>query len=345
MLLVRNISKKFPERSAPAVKEIDLFLKEGEVAGLVGPSGSGKTTLLRLLAGLEEPGSGFIEFQDERVVGPADQLIAGHKAIRLVHQHFELAHRLSVYQNVAQKLRHLVREEQNSRTKNLLEVCHLGHLAENMVEELSGGEKQRLALARALAEEPELLLLDEPFSHMDPHLKAEIREKLFAYIRSKGLSAILVSHDPKDALSLADTLWVMQHGRLMQQGSPQQVYQQPENPAIAKLFGSINLCQVKAILPFLKAEARQFVENFPPEGWLGIRPEAVLPAARPEEAHLEGVLQETFFYGSHYEANVGLGKELVFRLRLPSSVSYSQGASVRLKMQLNSIRLFTTLPA
>ena len=337
LLEASNLSKTYEGQQQPAVYPLNLQLQEREIAALVGGSGSGKTTLLRLLAGLEEADSGNTLFRREAVKGPADQLIPGHREIRLVHQHFELAHRLSVYDNVAQKLRHLHRDEQNAQTSELLEVCRLSHLRNQKVEALSGGEKQRLALARTLAEEPALLLLDEPFSNLDPVLKEEIKEELFAYIRRQGIAAILVSHDPKDALSLADTLWVLEDGRLLQKGTPGELYYQAFSPEVARLFGKVNTCLKEELAPHLKGEALAFLQGVPNKSLLGFRPEALQPAngGRP---HLQARVLETYFHGALTEVKVLLGEQLRLSAYLPGFYSVQPEEVLDLQLNLGQLQ-------
>lgn len=332
-----TLSKTYKGQQQAAVRPLNLELQEGEVAALVGGSGSGKTTLLRLLAGLEEPDTGIILFRNETVRGPADQLIAGHPAIRLVHQHFELAHRLSVYDNVSQKLRHLHRDEQHAQTSELLHICRLTRLQSQQVEELSGGEKQRLALARTLAEAPDLLLLDEPFSNLDPLLKEEIKEALFAYIRRQGIAAILVSHDPKDALSLADTVWVLQEGQLLQQGSPKEVYYHSFSLQVAGLFGKMNSCLKEDLAPFLRGEAATFLQKLPEGSLLGLRPEALRPA-NGAEAHLEASVEASSFYGAYTELSLRLGKSISLSAWLPGFWAARAGQRLSLQIKLDQVQ-------
>lgn len=332
LLKVDGLTKQFTGMERAAVHGMSLLLKEGEVAALVGGSGSGKTTLLRMLGGLEQPDGGSIRFRGEAVGGPHDQLVPGHPSIRLVHQHFELAHRLSVYQNVSQKLRHLPAEQQAVRSLELLEVCRISHLKDKKVEELSGGEKQRLALARALAEEPELLLLDEPFSNLDPVLKEEIKGALFGFIRQEAIAAILVSHDPKDALSLADKLWVVQEGVLLQVGKPEEVYYRATSANVAALLGKLLLCSKEELLPLLKDAARLPIQALP-GSMLGIRPEVWEPSENGE-AQFEAEVREVFFLGAASEALVQAGT-LSFLVYLPpfTKVKRFELLSLRLRME------------
>lgn len=332
LLRAEQLTKQFVDREKPAVNAVSLLLKEKEIAALVGGSGSGKTTLLRMLAGLEQGDAGTIYFRGEAVKGPDDQLVPGHPSIRLVHQHFELAHRQTAYHNVSQKLRHLPAEQQAARALELLEVCRLSHLKDKKVEELSGGEKQRLALARALAEEPELLLLDEPFSNLDPVLKEEIKEALVAFIRREGIAAILVSHDPKDALSMADKLWVVQEGILLQEGSPEEIYFRATSSAVAALFGKLLLCEKDELQALLKEPARSYIQELPGK-LLGIRPE-VWEANGNGEAHLKAEVLEVFFQGAASEALVQAGG-LKFSVYLPpfSSVKPTEQLPLRLRLE------------
>lgn len=334
LLTAERLTKQFTDRENPAVQNMSLQLQEGEVAALVGGSGSGKTTLLRLLAGLEQPDSGSILFRDEVVKGPNDQLVPGHPAIRLVHQHFELAHRLTVYQNVSQKLRHFTAGAQDVRCLELLEVCRLSHLKDKKIEELSGGEKQRLAIARTLAEEPEVLLLDEPFSNLDPVLKEDIKGALFTYIRREGIAAILVSHDPKDALSLADTLWVVQEGELLQQGSPEEVYFRAASATVAGLLGKLLLCNKQELLSLLKGSAHANVQALPGDT-LGIRPEVWESSSNgmaQQATQLETKVLEVLFQGAASEALVQAGN-LKFWVYLPPFTEVKPGQCLPLRLR------------
>ncbi len=339
LLDARELSRTFEGQKEAAVSPQNLQIQEGEVVALVGGSGSGKTTLLRMLAGLEEPDSGQVLFRGIKVKGPLGQLIPGHPSIRLVHQHFELAHRLPVYDNVAQKLRHLTREEQEIETRELLAVCHLNHVSSQKVEELSGGEMQRLALARTLAEAPELLLLDEPFSNMDPVLKEEIKEELFAYIRRRAIAAIIVSHDPKDALSLVDTIWVLQNGRLLQQGTPLELYFQAVSPAVARLFGKINTFRKEDISPYLSGAAATFLQEVPAQSLLGFRPEA-LQLANGAREPIQAKVEESAFYGTFTEVKVKLSEALRLSAYLPGYFAVKEGSEITLQLKVNQVQLW-----
>lgn len=340
LLEVMDVEKRFNGKESSILKSVNLSLGKGEIAGLAGNSGSGKTTLLRIIAALEEPTQGDVFFRGARVPGPADTLVPGHPEIRLVHQHFELAHRLSVFDNVAQKLRHLRREEQEGFTRELLQICRLLPLAEKMVEVLSGGEKQRLALARALAEEPEILLLDEPFSNLDPHLKESIRQELFQYIRQSGISAVLVSHDPKDALSLTDKIWVLNQGELVQTGSPMEVYYKPASPEVGELFGQLNICRLEELKPFLNGKALENIQELKRGTYIGIRPELVSPIVDLAEADLKATVKAVVFHGAYTEVGVALSPKLDLYFFIAPFFNYHIGEPIGLHIQWQHLQVW-----
>ncbi len=251
LLEVKQLSKSYERNDQPAVHAINLRLEEGEIMSLTGESGSGKTTLLQLIAGLMEPDGGQVFLDGQRVKGPSARLVAGHPDIKVVFQHYNLSPNITVRQNISRILKAYMPEYQNERTGELIQLCKLQKMAERYPRELSGGEKQRVALARSLAEEPRLLLMDEPFSNLDLGLKKEIREIL----DSLQISTIVVTHDPQDALSMADKVAVMHQGHLLQLSSPEEVYRHPVNRYVAQLFGPCNFLNAADASALLKKES------------------------------------------------------------------------------------------
>jgi len=240
MLKVRNLNKKYPGEHYGAVNDLSFELADQEVLAVVGRSGSGKSTLLRMLAGLMKPDSGSIEFNGEPLKNPEDQLIAGHEKIKMVFQDFQVKQNMTVAENVRYKLLHFNKEYQNERCDELLELCGLQALAQKMPHELSGGQQQRLSLARALADDPELLLMDEPFSNLDPIIKEDLLIELTEIVRKEEVSMILVSHDTRDAMLIADRIAYLEEGRLLQIDRPEVIYKRPQTLAIARFFGRVN---------------------------------------------------------------------------------------------------------
>ncbi|MEK6476819.1 ABC transporter ATP-binding protein [Catalinimonas sp. 4WD22] len=245
ILEVKNISKAYEGKNQSAVKNISFSLPKGEILTLTGESGSGKTSLLKIIAGLLEADEGKIYLNGEWVKGPARMLVPGHPDIKMVYQHYELSPKLNVRQNIMRILRAYVKEYQEERTEELMDICKLTHLQNSYPRELSGGEKQRVALARALAEEPLLLLMDEPFSNIDLGLKSHLKREIVDILEALEITTIIVSHDPQDALSMADQVAVMHQGKLLQMDNPEKIYRQPANAYVAELFGNCNMISSK----------------------------------------------------------------------------------------------------
>ena len=231
----------------PAVDGLDLEVLDGEILALLGASGCGKTTALRLIAGLERPDAGTVEIRDRMVAGDGAWTAPERRRVGLVFQDWALFPHLDVRANVAFGIDGANRHD---RVDELLELVHLTGLEHRMPHELSGGQQQRVAVARALAPEPDLLLLDEPFSNLDAQLRAEVRAEVREVLRATGTTAVLVTHDQEEALSIADRVAVMLHGAVRQVGTPYEVYAAPADGRVARLLGEANL------LPALAARGR-----------------------------------------------------------------------------------------
>jgi|SRR5687768_10560119 len=246
-ITARNISKTFG--AFAALRDVSLDVPTGELVALLGPSGSGKTTLLRIIAGLEQPdpGSGAILFRDEDVAGRA----VGERQVGFVFQHYALFRHLSVFENVAFGLRVMRRsvrptkQEIRDRVRNLLALVQLEGFADRYPNQLSGGQRQRVALARALAVEPKVLLLDEPFGALDARVRVELRRWLRRLHDEIHVTSVFVTHDQQEALEVADRVVVMNHGRIEQVGSPDDIYREPANPFVYDFLGSVNRFQAR----------------------------------------------------------------------------------------------------
>ena len=238
-VLLNGVSKSFgPVR---AVQEVSLEIARGELMAVLGPSGCGKTTLLRLMAGFERPEAGRISVGGRELAGPETFVVPENRRIGIVFQDYALFPHLTVEANVAFGLSRREREERERITRTTLELVGLQHKTSSHPHELSGGERQRVALARALAPAPELILLDEPFSSLDATLRAGLRREVELILRDAGATALLVTHDQEEALSLADRLAVMREGRIVQVGTPQEVYGRPANRWTAGFVGEVNV--------------------------------------------------------------------------------------------------------
>ena len=241
LISVRNITKRFGE--FPALHGVDLDVQPGEFIALLGPSGSGKTTLLRIIAGLEFQDGGEVLFNDEDVSSRS----VGDRHVGFVFQQYALFRHMTVADNVAFGLN--VRKSRDrpakaairARAEELLRLVQLDGLGKRYPGQLSGGQRQRVALARALAIEPKLLLLDEPFGALDAKVRKDLRRWLKDLHKQMGLTSIFVTHDQEEALELADRVVVMDHGRIDQIGTPEQVYMEPATPFVSHFVGETNL--------------------------------------------------------------------------------------------------------
>ncbi|HEY4061033.1 MAG TPA: ABC transporter ATP-binding protein [Puia sp.] len=266
---------------------------------IAGATGSGKTTLLRIIAGLTQPDAGEAWFENKRVTGPSEQLIPGFPGIAYLSQHFELRNNYRVEEVLQHANTHLT----DRAAEELYAVCRIDHLLRRKTDQLSGGERQRIALARLLTGSPRLLLLDEPYSNLDPHHKnilktvvAEIGEKL-------KITCILVSHDPLDTLSWADEILVLEKGQLVQKDAPPVLYRRPVNEYVAGLFGSYTV-----LTPQQAGVLGVSPGIFRPE-WFRIRRvsgERVREEGQEKKGGVRGEVMRVNFGGRFDEVAVGL---------------------------------------
>ncbi|MBE6369315.1 MAG: ABC transporter ATP-binding protein [Lentisphaerae bacterium] len=245
-ITIKNLSKSYSGGNL-VLKPLNLEIESGELFFLLGPSGCGKSTLLRLIAGFLTPDSGTIAFDDQDVTA----LPPEKRNAPMVFQNYALWPHLSVYENVAfgLKAQHLKSSEVRARAMAALETVRMSEFAERKTPLLSGGQQQRVALARALAVAPELILLDEPLSNLDAKLRDEMREELREICRSRHLTAIYVTHDRREALSMADRMAVMANGSIAQLGTPSELYRRPINSFTASFLGDINLLPGRITAP------------------------------------------------------------------------------------------------
>ncbi|WP_373492457.1 ABC transporter ATP-binding protein [Parasphingorhabdus sp.] len=242
-LTVRGVSRNYEKRSA--VANATLTLQAGRITCLLGPSGCGKSTLLRLIAGLEPVDDGEIEIGGTLMSARGINVPPENRSIGLVFQDFALFPHLSVEDNMGFGLKTLSPSERQERVTTLSAQFHLETLAGKWPHTLSGGEQQRVAIARALARSPSVLLLDEPFSGLDGHLRANVRKSVLADLRATGTAVLIVTHDPEEAMLIADELALMADGRILQTGSPQECYLRPVSIDAARLLGEATVLPVR----------------------------------------------------------------------------------------------------
>ncbi|MGI4751173.1 MAG: ABC transporter ATP-binding protein [Janthinobacterium lividum] len=238
-LAVKNVTRLFSGEKVSGVKNINLTIAEGKITAIIGSSGSGKSTLLNLIYGLIDADAGEVRLMDERVWGPAEKLIPGHDQMKMVTQQSDhLNHYAKVWANVASLLPNTNLDYKSTKTTEVLHQLHLLELKDRRVADLSGGERQRVSIARALVSSPKVLLLDEPFNQVDASFRDNLQQDIRQIVQQTGLTVILVSHDPQEVLSLADDLVVLKDGEIVETGSPQQLYQQPQKLYTATLLAS-----------------------------------------------------------------------------------------------------------
>jgi iron(III) transport system ATP-binding protein len=253
LLSLKNLSKSFDKTAA--VIDLSLNVERGEFFGLLGPSGCGKTTTLRMIAGLEKPDSGAIEFDGNDITNQA----AERRGFGMVFQNYALFPHLNVSENVAFGLRarHKPKPEIRERVKGALDLVQLPGYEKRRVDELSGGQQQRVAIARAIAIEPALLLFDEPLSNLDVTLREETRGELRELVVRLGLTAVYVTHDQEEAFALCDRISVMGGGRILQTGRPRDLYERPSQLSVGRFLGRNNLIKVVR-LSASKSELAEF---------------------------------------------------------------------------------------
>jgi len=298
MLSIQNISRQYPGTSTPAVRNVSLEVPQGEILALVGQSGSGKTTLMRLISGLEIPDSGKILVDGTEVADAAGKTwVAPHKRrVGLVFQDGALFPHLTVAKNVAYGLsrKEFPKEERQAITANMLEMTGLQDYRDRFPHQLSGGERQRLAVARALAPKPKLILLDEPFSNLDPALRPSIREDILSILRASDITAILVTHDTDDALAIGDRIAVFREGQIEQIGSPYEIYHHPQNGYCARLFGPANcLHQADGKTEWIRPEDMQLKPEKTEDSDIAVKVCEIRDTGRHLEARVQGD-QETW---------------------------------------------------
>ncbi|WP_037319853.1 ABC transporter ATP-binding protein [Salegentibacter sp. Hel_I_6] len=236
MLSINSISKSFDKGKTFALKEVSFKLKEGDVCAIVGESGSGKTTLVRLIAGLERPDHGSIILNNKELSSVKKLVPPEKRKIGLVFQEYALFPHFDLLKNVSYGISKL--KNKKERALEMLELVGLSGLEKRYPHQLSGGQQQRVALARALAPNPSLLILDEPFSNLDAMLRMQLRSQVFEIIKKTGVTAIFVTHDTQDALSVADEILILQHGKVIQKDQASNLYIKPNSVYVASLFGN-----------------------------------------------------------------------------------------------------------
>jgi ABC-type Fe3+/spermidine/putrescine transport system ATPase subunit len=319
MLQVSNIS--FSYETTNVLNDISFEANKGAHISIIGESGCGKSTLLKLIYGLLQPASGSIFWDENQILGPDYNLVPGEKYMKYLSQDFDLMPFLSVEENVSQFLSVFYPEELQERTIELLEMIEMMEFAKTKVKYLSGGQQQRVALARVLAQKPEILLLDEPFSHIDNSRKNSLRRSLFSYLKTENITCIVASHDTNDILSFADEIIVLKNQKIIANDIPENLYNFPKNIYVASLFDDINLIPISLLKPY--ATIGQSILVYPSELMVS------------EKSGLKVSVKKSYFKGSHY-LNEGVLNDKVLIL-FNSKIAIKLNDEVYLNISLETI--------
>lgn len=335
---LRHISKVYSDNGFKAVDDFNLEVKRGEFVTFLGPSGCGKTTTLRMIAGFEMPTSGEILLNGEDI----SQLPANKRPINTVFQRYALFPHMNIYDNIAfgLKLKKLPKEEIRKKVKRVLDIVDLEGFENRKISTLSGGQQQRIAIARALVNEPEILMLDEPLGALDLKMRQEMQLELKHMHDELGITFIYVTHDQEEALTMSDKIVVLSEGRIQQIGTPEDIYNEPQNAFVADFIGESNI--FKGIMTgHMKVRfcGGEFIGmDDVPDGTLVdvvVRPEDVI-ITKPEDGIIEGEVVSVIFKGMHYEVTVESGKyEMVIR----TTKCYSVGERIGMKLEPDGIHI------
>ncbi len=295
MLKVENIS--FGYTSKEVIKNINFSVNKGDYVAVVGESGCGKSTLLEIIYGLLHIEKGSIYWNNEKLLGPNFKLIPGEDFIKYLPQDFDLMPYITVEENIGKNISSLNPNKQQ-RIKELLEVVDMSDFLKTKVKNLSGGQKQRVAIAKVIAKEPEILLLDEPFSHIDNFRKNKLRRSLFQYLKSKNIMCIVATHDTTDALSFADEILVIRDGELIANNTPEALYKNPKSAYVASFFDEINeipLCEIDS-----KNTSKETVLLYPNQLKL------------IKHSDLKAKVINSYFKGSYYLIEAELNGKIIY---------------------------------
>jgi iron(III) transport system ATP-binding protein len=322
---VRDVDKRFDR--AVALRGFHLDVHSGHLMTLLGPSGSGKTTALRLIAGFDRPDRGTIEIDGLTMVDDTTFVPPERRRVGMVFQDYALFPHLTVARNVAYGVG---REDRRRRVVETLELVGLAGKEDRLPHELSGGEQQRVALARALAPQPEVILLDEPFSNLDAALRSRVRAEVAGILRRAGTTAVFVTHDQEEALSMSDFVAVMHEGRVIQAARPSDLYQQPLDEWVGGFLGDADFMSGQARGGTVDTPVGRFATELEGPVRVMIRPESVTVAPDPAGS---AVVRDRQFFGHDQLVTVTLPDGTALRARLGPTPYLEPGDPVSIRVE------------
>ncbi len=326
MLPIRAEALCVSRNGHPLFQDFSFCTNECRRIAIMGSTGSGKTTFLKMLAGFIQPDSGKIFVGNDRIIGPHEQLIPGHRWIGYLSQHYELRNNYFV-----QELLDMANKLSIDRMQEIIQLCNIQHLLERRTDALSGGERQRIALARVLLADPKWLLLDEPYSNLDLNQKRIIMRLIDDIGEKLDIRFIMVSHDAADMLSWSDHLIIIDQGKIIQQGEPKTLYARPHNEHVAGLLGEYNLCNAALVkqltnTSFDLASEKKYL----------IRPEQILVSA--EGKGVELIVEKVYFKGGYSLLKCRLQHyDESFHISFPGSQDFKIGASLYVTISMNLV--------
>ena len=333
IIRARSVTKSYG--SEIVLSDFNLDVWNGSIVGILGISGSGKTTALRLLAGFDKPDSGIIEMRN-RVISSQDTFLPPEERnVGMVFQDYALFPHLNVEKNISFGLS---RDEiKSGRLEEVLSMCNLETYRNKFPQELSGGQQQRVSLARALAPKPEVILLDEPFTSLDAHMARDLREEVVSLLRQTETTAIIVTHDQEEALSVCDVVSVLENGSVIQSATPQEIYLNPVSQTVANSVGDPNILKGFSVDGRVETSLGTFVTAYNGALDVSIRPECIELLLDSEGSY---VVKECTFYGHDQVISFQNSKGEVFRARSLPNTIYEAGDKVNI-----NISEVTTFPS
>ena len=333
IIRARSVTKSYG--SEVVLSDFNLDIWNGSIVGILGISGSGKTTALRLLAGFDKPDSGIIEMRDKVISSEETFLPPEERNVGMVFQDYALFPHLNVEKNISFGLS---RDEiKSGRLEEVLSMCNLETYRNKFPQELSGGQQQRVSLARALAPKPEVILLDEPFTSLDAHMARDLREEVVSLLRQTETTAIIVTHDQEEALSVCDIVSVLENGSVIQSATPQEIYLNPVSQTVANSVGDPNILKGFSVDGRVETSLGTFVTAYNGALDVSIRPECIELLLDSEGSY---VVKECTFYGHDQVISFQNSKGEVFRARSLPNTIYEAGDKVNI-----NISEVTTFPS